>query len=551
MRRWWLIGVLLLPGLLAAQPTGTSRITLTLHFTNNGEPLEEPTHGKFYIFEPEKREAYVAWGHDGKAARFLEGVYDLVIKYSNGQIQDEIVIEGVTLDRNVEEDIDFEIPVAHLTIDVISGGQPIVTHTGRYNLYPATKRGKPLVSKRPGERITIRPGYYDIEVQYRSPQGLRSSWVNNYSLEGEQFETVEVGETPARLRLTLLYQGQPVPAEEGRWRAYRSGRRGRPVAERASGEAADIAGGEYDIRVVYTGGDQVIERWLSRVALHGELQREIELAEGEREIETATILVRAPARRSGGSSNANLLLLIDSSAAMSERLGRDDRMRLAQRAFDDLAPELDGLPLELALRAYGIAPGASNACSDSTLLLPLSQLNGRRLADTVGLLRPAGRAPIAYSLERVGEDLPRRGRNVVVLLTGGGDNCGGDVCDAAERLIRLGLAESVHVVALGLPPEERSGLECAGSYVSVAGRAELRDVLHGILRSTAQNERGTINLFARSGGWVGGGELGQRLQVSPGTYDVIIRADGRTYSWKRVKIVGDLEAVAAPRPAFR
>jgi hypothetical protein len=329
--------------------------------------------------------------------------------------------------------------------------------------------------------------------------------------------------------------------------AYRSGERSQPVASGPSGAEIELEPGVYDIRCYVRQGGLQDERWIERRDVSGRVRLDVEL-----DLRVATILVRPPARRSSASSDQpNLLLLMDSSAEMDGRLGRGNRMRLVQRALDDLAPELNGLPLELALRVYGIAPTTANACSDSTLLLPLSRLDGDRLADTMGLLRPAGKAPIAYSLERAAEDLPRDGRNVVLLLTGGGDSCGGDVCEAAERLVRRGFAESVHVVALGLGRDARRGLDCAGSYVSVAGLAELRDVLRRVIRGATRNDRGTINVFARGGGWISGGALGERLEVSPGTYDVVIHADGRTYSWKRVEIVGDLEAVAAPRPAFR
>ena len=75
-RRAFIAVALLVTGLFA--PAVAEDASLTIRFTNLGEPLEQPNHAKFYLYEPEQRDYYVAWGHAAKTARFPEGTYDLI-----------------------------------------------------------------------------------------------------------------------------------------------------------------------------------------------------------------------------------------------------------------------------------------------------------------------------------------------------------------------------------------------------------------------------------------------------------------------------------------
>jgi len=268
------LSALLLPG---ATPAMARSASLTIHFTNNGEPLEDEHHAKFYIYEADKREQYLAWGHGSKSATVPEGVYDIVIKYRNDQIYREVVREKIELSGRVKERYDFQIPIAHLTIDVYAGGLPILPFSGSYALHRAGQRGKPVARKRPGETVTIEPGTYDIEVAYRDEESLKTRWVDGYHLEGVRYQMVEFAAAPARATLTLLDRNRPVPSSRGVWRVFPPGERGRPVAERRTGERLTIDAGEYDVGVFYRKRGSVLERWFQGMELRGDVRHEIEM----------------------------------------------------------------------------------------------------------------------------------------------------------------------------------------------------------------------------------------------------------------------------------
>lgn len=616
-----LIAVLLLP-----IPVAAANATLTIHFTNNGNALEDPRQGKFYIYEAGKRETYLAWGHDQRPATVPEGTYDVVILYRNDEIRQERVIEELELIGDMERNIAFSIPVAKLTLHVTSGGEPAARGTARYNLYPAGKRGKPLASRRPGKSVTIRPGRYDIEVAYRDARGLQAQWIESYDLEGERSETVEIGSSAARLTVTVTRGERALPPEIAHWRAYRSGVREAPLGERRSGETLVLEVGEYDIGAFYRDGSDRGQRWLLSVPVRGEVHKQIDigaetaslkvdirqrgsrlpgawfsayapggdgpaLASGENgvrvqldagtydllatvrhrgvraekwlrgqnvagrievnaemDLQLASLRVRPSGRRSGrGGGSANLLLVVDSSAGMADRIGARSRLDLFAGVFEEVIGDLEDSSVEVGLRAYGILPASSKNCTDSTLLVPVAARDEAELTRSVGFLRPAGLAPVAHSLEQAAADLPE-GDNTLLLVAGAEDGCGGDVCAVAARLLRSGKVTRAFVVGLGVPYEQRGGLDCAGRFYAVESVMELKTSLREILRAATRLDTGTVNVFEPGGPWVAGGALREKIELLAGTYDVQIHHRGKTHLWESVEIKGAMGAEAGPRP---
>ena len=266
--------VLVLPSVSLA-----ADVSLTIHFTNRGEPLEDPLNGRFYVIDPDQGEHYIAWGNAERPVRVRAGVYTVVVRYVNGEIEHEEVFEKVDLTKSLEHEIDFDIPVARLTLWVTTGGFPIARHAGRYSLHRAGQRGKPLASKRPGETVTVRPGLYDIEVAYRGPDGLESKWLENYNLKSAaQQESIDIGASTSRVRMTLLDRGRPLAREAGEWRVYRRGMRDNPIAEARTGEPLVLDSGIYDVGLFYLAGSERGERWLVDVEISGDVDRQIDVA---------------------------------------------------------------------------------------------------------------------------------------------------------------------------------------------------------------------------------------------------------------------------------
>jgi len=251
--------------------------SLTLLFTNNGEPLEQANHAKFYLFRPGKRGNYLAWGHAARTARFEPGTYDVVIRYEDDAILEERVWKEVEIVGDFIERVAFEITPARLTVDVNSGGRPIDPFTGSFSIYPPGGTDKPVARRRPGTTVTVRQGTYDIVVVYRDPEGLKTTRLNDYVVEDHRIETVELGVALARLTVTLTRDGRPLPEGEGSWRVALPGQRRGYVARRASGETLTLEPGTYDIGAFHRDGEVRSERWLANLELAGDVSRSIEV----------------------------------------------------------------------------------------------------------------------------------------------------------------------------------------------------------------------------------------------------------------------------------
>lgn len=264
---------------LPALPAAAQEASLTFRFTNFGESLPDPQLVKFYVYEAGKRENYVAWGHGAKTATFPEGTYDIVIRYENDQIVEELERNDMFLTGWIEEDINFNISIARLTLDITSRGIPVRNFSGSYSIHRAGKRGEPLARKRPGDTLTIRPGVYDIEVAYRSAEALERRWLEGYTLSGEQYDRIDFDSPVAHVRMTLRDGYQRVPREMGEWKVFRHADHRELLAERRTGELLSIEAGVYDVGLFLRDGDRVSETWLTGVELSGEIEREIDMSE--------------------------------------------------------------------------------------------------------------------------------------------------------------------------------------------------------------------------------------------------------------------------------
>ena len=178
---------------------GASAATLTVEVLRRGLPLDAAEQGRVYIRPVEAQRGrdlpastYVAWGVAGAPIRVPDGTYDVIVKYVNDQVEHVEALEKLTLSGDVRRKVDFDAPIAHLTVNVQNGGEPVARFEGAYRLYRAGQRGRPVAAKRPGDTLTILPGTYDLEVVWRGPHGLERRWVTGYALREDQVETVDM-----------------------------------------------------------------------------------------------------------------------------------------------------------------------------------------------------------------------------------------------------------------------------------------------------------------------------------------------------------------------
>lgn len=179
------------------------------------------------------------------------------------------------------------------------------------------------------------------------------------------------------------------------------------------------------------------------------------------------------------------ILVFDASGSMARLAdGGSTRISLAREAARHVVPAAANVR-RLGLVVYG--PGAGDACRNFELrVAPVADAAAPILAE-IEATSTSGETPLTDAVESAAETLRFRERAaVVVLLTDGDENCGGDPCGAARRLKSEARELTVHVVGfkLGTAPRFRAAClaeETGGLFVPTQTLDELVTALEQTL----------------------------------------------------------------------
>lgn len=194
------------------------------------------------------------------------------------------------------------------------------------------------------------------------------------------------------------------------------------------------------------------------------------------------LVLAATAFASAQTPATRVLLVLDASGSMYRTLP-DGRTRIAA-AKEALAAFVARLPagagLDVGLRVYGTRIQAldADACEDTSLLVPVAGFDRDALQNAVRDTQPLGATPIAYALERAGDDLAMGpGPAVIVLVTDGEESCGGDLHGALAALAARGLDVDLRIVGIDLSDLAARGFGGLGTFENVASAADLAAAL--------------------------------------------------------------------------
>ena len=136
-----------------------------------------------------------------------------------------------------------------------------------------------------------------------------------------------------------------------------------------------------------------------------------------------------------------ILFVFDASKSMIAKHQNTTRMDGAKNLFFKFIDSLSrDRSLLFALRMYGhtvkYPPGD---CKDSKLIVPFSPNNATLIKQKVNEAKPTGITPIEHSLTEAANDFKdNKTNNIVILITDGIEECGGDPCKARQKLMEKG-----------------------------------------------------------------------------------------------------------------
>jgi Ca-activated chloride channel family protein len=207
-------------------------------------------------------------------------------------------------------------------------------------------------------------------------------------------------------------------------------------------------------------------------------------------------------RKYDANTVTRLLFIFDDSFSMYGMWGSGNKIDIAKKLMGEFLDSLQNQPkLELALRCYGHqTPFKPNRdCKDTKLEVPFgpADKNYKLIKERINKLTPTGTTPIAYSLGESANDFPPRDncRNVVILITDGIEECGGDPCAVSLALQKKGIFLRPFIIGVGLDVKFADVFGCMGKFYDVSNEANFKAVMKLVLIEALSQTTVQVNLL--------------------------------------------------------
>lgn len=196
-----------------------------------------------------------------------------------------------------------------------------------------------------------------------------------------------------------------------------------------------------------------------------------------------------------------ILFLFDASQSMYARWQSDMKINIAKKLLTEILDSLQSIKnLQVALRVYGHQHHyPPQNCDDTKLEVPFSPNSYTRIKQKLQMLEPNGTTPISLSLEQAADDFPAcdNCRNIIILITDGIEECGGDPCAVSEALQKKGIVLKPFVIGIGA--SFAKSFECVGTYFDASNEESFRNTLRIVISQALNSTTAQINLLDQAG----------------------------------------------------
>ncbi|MGB0843319.1 MAG: hypothetical protein ACPGVN_01085, partial [Alphaproteobacteria bacterium] len=166
--------------------------------------------------------------------------------------------------------------------------------------------------------------------------------------------------------------------------------------------------------------------------------------------------------------------ILDLSGSMWQRSGSKTRNEIFASAASNLVGGWRGAG-DVGMLTFGRR--SKSSCTDVEELLPPGRYGSGEVDDLLSDLNPRGRSPLAEAVQLAGQSaVGHHGPKNMILLVDGGDNCGGDICAAAEEALDTLGDVKIHVLGFQLDQTDQKQLSCLGNLTG------------GVFHNSASNE---------------------------------------------------------------
>ncbi len=231
----------------------------------------------------------------------------------------------------------------------------------------------------------------------------------------------------------------------------------------------------------------------------------------------------------GSALSPRVELILDASGSMKENNRRIDgklKIDVAKEVLVDIVRRLPA-GMEVALRVYGhrVREGQRGACQDSELMVPFGT-DRQQILQRIAGIQALGTTPIAYSLQQAATDFSADSRErMMVLVTDGKEECGGDPVQAMQRLIAAGAKPRVSIVGFALADEQTKEEMRKASALTGGGFFDAQD-RGGLDKALSEAMAVRFRVLHPSGKEAAAGAVGQgAVQLPVGVYTLAVEGD--------------------------
>jgi Ca-activated chloride channel homolog len=198
---------------------------------------------------------------------------------------------------------------------------------------------------------------------------------------------------------------------------------------------------------------------------------------------------------------SRILFVFDASQSMYGLWQSDSKFNIATRLFTNILDSLKNINnLELALRVYGHQKQfPPQDCNDTKLEVPFGPDNVAKMKKVLKSIVPKGTTPIAFSLEQAASDFPpcEHCRNIIILITDGLEECGGDPCLVSHELQKKGIVLKPFIIGIG--KDFRKSFDCVGTYFDATNEKEFVTALNVVISRALNPTSAQVNLLDQYG----------------------------------------------------
>ena len=192
-----------------------------------------------------------------------------------------------------------------------------------------------------------------------------------------------------------------------------------------------------------------------------------------------------------------ILFVLDASRSMTGKWQGESKYTIARTILSEILDSLSTIEnVEVALRMFGHTKHfPPQNCNDTRLEVPFSKNNVDEIKARLRQLSPKGTSPIATSLLKSKDDFTECAncRNIVVLITDGLEECGGDICEISALLQKEGIILKPFIIGIGHDTHE--AYDCAGQYYNAADKEQFTKALNIIITKVLSQTSLQVNLL--------------------------------------------------------